>query len=335
MRRRRIRTLGDGLGEILDGDVLRVAMTDGKPNQHPRSRITDDSGSEWGLHRPGFRVEFGGNVGDVLVRDGAMADRAEQNALYISDKKSELRRAPAAWWNNDDVGITGQGAHDLPSEPKEGVSCTINGQAGVWRRVKAPATFRSGSEFRMVCVPIGRSADSLSPYDLYDLQIADAWRSPSVPNVVTADAGAWRGNNNVMTGPNLQKELEEDDLMNLRRLKKQKRNARGQEEGSEEIAEDDDEDNEDFAEAFMEGAIGEAFNQTQTHTESSPPQRFDSLQRDLQREHLDRMRQLQPDLQQWNSFSGRVAEAQRQHQTKMDAEYSRYDQELQEAFRSR
>lgn len=140
MGHRRERKLGDGLGEILDGDVLRVALGDGKTSQQP-VRITDGSFSDLALCKPGFRREVGGNIGDVLVRDGARRDREEQYALRDAEQAAAYKNTSEVWWNNPP---TGQGTHDLPPEPQEGGVCTINGYPGRWERVNQPATFRAG-----------------------------------------------------------------------------------------------------------------------------------------------------------------------------------------------
>ena len=158
---KRIRTIGDGLGEILDGDVLRVGMADSKTSRQPL-RMTDGTDDLLALHRPGFRIERGGNIGDVLVRDGARRDRAEQYALYDAEQENAYKNTSPSWSSNPP---TGQGEHGVPGveDIPEGQECTINGWPGTWQRV-------SGT---MTCVPNNRRADSLSCYDIYDLQAAE------------------------------------------------------------------------------------------------------------------------------------------------------------------
>jgi hypothetical protein len=148
----------------------------------------------------------------------------------------------------------------------------------------------------MTCIPNNRSADSLSIYDAYDLQIADAWR----------------GNKEAWIGSNLQKEQEEVD---------------------DETGDDDDdeeEEGEEFLREAFEKGVQEAYRNTATHAESTI--RSDAQNR-LQREHDERMRQVAPMLRRDRAFMDQVATQQKARKKIMDAEYSRYEQELREAYR--
>jgi hypothetical protein len=72
----------DESGLLRDGATYRVPhrMMDALQRDVARHydagplRVTDQHGSALGLHRPGWRVETGGNVGDQLVRDGLRRD---------------------------------------------------------------------------------------------------------------------------------------------------------------------------------------------------------------------------------------------------------------------
>ena len=92
----RIRKIGDGLGEILDGDVLRVGMADSKTSSVPL-RMTDGTNDAYALHRPGFRIERGGNIGDVLVRDGGRRDREEQYRLRDEEMANAYKNVSPSW----------------------------------------------------------------------------------------------------------------------------------------------------------------------------------------------------------------------------------------------
>ena len=287
--RRRIRKIGDQLGPIEDGDVLRVGMADSKnPMQRmlndyveraTRMAISDGTGNPFALNRPGYRT---------YTDAGMRADRAEDRELNrldaLTDADNDFKNTSPSWSGSPP---TGQGAHDVPGvkQIKPGTSCTINGWPGAWQWV-------SGT---MTCIPNNRSADSLSIYDAYDLQIADAWR----------------GNKEAWIGPNLQKEQEEED----------------------EETDDDDDDEEEgeefLREAFEEG-VQEAYRNTATHAESTI--RPDTQDR-LQREHDERMRQLGPMLRRDRAFMDQVATQQKAREKIMDAEYSRYEEELREAYR--
>ena len=146
---------------LKDGRVLRVRQTmmDAAPDQRLtkvlrdyRQQVTDGlTNDSLVLYKPGFRAF---RTTNDAVRD-ELEDRELDRLGYLDGKDEELRTSEA-WFANPPVG---QGSHDLPSEPEEGVACTINGYPGVWRRTKAKATFRPGYEFRMVCVPVGRSVE--------------------------------------------------------------------------------------------------------------------------------------------------------------------------------
>ena len=276
---RRIRKIGDQLGPIEDGDVLRVGMADSK---NPMQRMLNDyvdratcmaigdgTGDPFALNRPGFRT-----YNDARMRVDCADDRYLDRDDYLTDADNT---SPS--WSGSPP--TGQGAHDVPGV-KQIKPCTINGWPGTWQWVDGT----------MTCIPNNRSADSLNCYDLYDLQIADAWRGDAKPKKQNPE------------------EEEEDDQT------------------------DDDEGEEEelgaTLGAFKSGAIAEAYRQTSTPTES---QQRRSVPDRLQRDHEARMRQLQPQLKQWTAAADQIAAAQKARDTIMDAEYSKYDAALQEAWR--
>jgi hypothetical protein len=148
----------------------------------------------------------------------------------------------------------------------------------------------------MTCIPNNKRADALDCYELYDLQIADQWRGPStavVDHTPVVDAGAWHG-------PNLEKEL-------------------AQEEEEEDDETDDDE-------------IDEIVRQVSTHTESSPPQRFDAQDR-LQREHRQRLENLRPQFRKWDAERRQIDSLQRHREQAVDAEIARYEERLRNAYK--
>jgi hypothetical protein len=173
--KRRERKIGDGLGPILDGDILRCGMADSKnPMQRilndyvdraTRMAISDGTGNPFALNRPGYRT---------YTDAGMRAERAEDRELNrldaLTDADTDFKNTSPSWSGSPP---TGQGAHDVPGvkQIKPGTSCTINGWPGTWQWVDGT----------MTCIPNNRSADSLNCYDLYDLQIADAWRGDAKP----------------------------------------------------------------------------------------------------------------------------------------------------------
>ena len=87
----------DEHGVLRDGRSLRTPMwamdaakgyCRARPKR-PHPRITSADASTFGLHKPGWRIETGGNAGDQLVRDGAALDRAE---LYRTLRRSKGKR---------------------------------------------------------------------------------------------------------------------------------------------------------------------------------------------------------------------------------------------------
>jgi hypothetical protein len=68
----------DENGVLRDGRRVLVTMKAMDSAAFPRPAcgplITALDGGTAGLHRPGFRIETGGNRGDQLVRDGARAE---------------------------------------------------------------------------------------------------------------------------------------------------------------------------------------------------------------------------------------------------------------------
>jgi hypothetical protein len=274
---------------LRDGKVLRVRTTlmDSASNltqaimrdysTKARTHVSDGgSGDPLWAHKPGYRTYT-----DAKTRATLSEERAFDRAAYLEDQDNTFRNTSPSWSGNPP---TGQGTHNMRGveDIPEGTACTINGCPGKWQRVNGT----------MICIPNDRSADSLSIYDAYDLQIADAWRGDAKPK-------------------------EQDP---------------GEEKEDDETAGDEGEEEELGAalEAFKSGAIGEAYRQTSTHTESQ--QRWSVPDR-LQRDHEARMRQLQPQLKQWTAAADQIAAAQKARDTIMDAEYGKYDAALQEAWR--
>jgi hypothetical protein len=275
---------------LRDGKVLRVRTTlmDSASNltqaimrdysTKARTHVSDGgSGDPLWAHKPGYRTYT-----DAKTRATLSEERAFDRAAYLEDQDNTFRNTSPSWSGNPP---TGQGTHNMRGveDIPEGTACTINGCPGKWQRVNGT----------MICIPNDRSADSLSIYDAYDLQIADAWRGDAKPK-------------------------EQDP---------------GEEKEDDETAGDEGEEEEELGaalEAFKSGAIGEAYRQTSTHTESQ--QRWSVPDR-LQRDHEARMRQLQPQLKQWTAAADQIAAAQKARDTIMDAEYGKYDAALQEAWR--
>ena len=163
--RRRIRKIGDELGPIEDGDVLRVGMADSKnPMQRmlndyvdraTRMAISDGTGNPFALNRPGYRTYT-----DARMLANLAEERELNRADALTDADTDFKNTSPSWAANPP---TGQGAHDVPGvkQIKPGTSCTINGWPGTWQWVDGT----------MTCIPNNRSADSLNCYDLYDLQM--------------------------------------------------------------------------------------------------------------------------------------------------------------------
>jgi hypothetical protein len=103
---------------LKDGESLRVPMmfmdtasTRSRSSFKPSpSRVVDASGDPLGLHRPGFRIETGGDLFHQVVLDMKCDDRREAYSEY----EAELRDAwitPAK---------TGEGSHGYGVEADEG-----------------------------------------------------------------------------------------------------------------------------------------------------------------------------------------------------------------------
>jgi hypothetical protein len=89
--------------------------------KRPTRRITSADASTLGLHKPGWRIETGGNTRDQLVCDGAALDRAELYRLYDEAKATEYL-TPSGTGEREFVGT------------REGDTCTIDGFQGRLRR---------------------------------------------------------------------------------------------------------------------------------------------------------------------------------------------------------
>jgi len=310
MGKRRIRKIGDGLGEILDGDVLRVGMADSKNPVHKvmrdytretmrdqTMRVTDggSTGDPLWAHKPGWRTYH-----DAGMRQHVAEDRALDRADYLTDKDTDFANTSPAWGSTPPTGF---GSRDVPGieDIPEGTSCTINGWPGKWKRVNGT----------MVCVPNNRKADSLSCYDLYDLQISDQWRSPAtVAPTVANDAGAWSSGSGSWIGPNLRKELGEDP-----------------------DDKDEDDEDEDEQDPFMEGALEEARNQVSTHHESSLRRDVPDAQDRLQREHQQRLQDLKPQFKQWAADRRQLDSLYQDREQAVGAEIARYEESLRNAYK--
>ena len=82
--------------------------------------MTDASGGTLGLHRPGWRGEDGGNVGDQLVRNGHRRDLAELYTRHNDELANEWRSGNPP---------TGFGSKEFIGQ-REGDLCTIDGWPG-------------------------------------------------------------------------------------------------------------------------------------------------------------------------------------------------------------
>lgn len=141
----------------MDAIQRDVAERDVAERARPRPvMITDASGSLAGLHKPGWRVETGGNVGDQLARDGAAIDRAEMYRLADEAKAREYL-TPTSVGGREFVG-----AHE---------GNTIDGFRGHLRR----------DEEGNKCFPDARGDSTVrderqAAYQEYQDQIQNAWR---------------------------------------------------------------------------------------------------------------------------------------------------------------
>jgi hypothetical protein len=139
-------------------DSLQKGIADHAQNVQPR-RITSADASTLGLHKPGWRIETGGNVRDQLVRDGAALDRAELYRLYDEAKAREYL-TPTGTGEREFVGTHG------------GDTCTIDGFRGHLRRdedgkLKCFADARGDSTVR---------DERQAAYQEYQDRIQNAWR---------------------------------------------------------------------------------------------------------------------------------------------------------------
>jgi hypothetical protein len=105
-------------------------------------RVTDAAGGTEGLHRPGWRIESGGNSDDQLMRDGA---REECRRAY-DEYRAELENA----WRKPLTGFGSDG---------------IVGQREVDRCVPDAKSFADG-----------QTMDELRA--AYEKELSEAWRTP-------------------------------------------------------------------------------------------------------------------------------------------------------------
>jgi len=70
---------------VKDGGSVRTTMSarDARSVDADPLRITDDSGSTDGLHRPGWRIATGGSAGDIIQRDIQHELIEEARAEYL------------------------------------------------------------------------------------------------------------------------------------------------------------------------------------------------------------------------------------------------------------
>ena len=150
---------------VRDGKSVEVHMTL-MDSADGRFRITDAQGGSLGLHRPGYRIEAGGNEGDQLVRDGAANDRAEIYGLYDAEKSDEWRNPPTGF---------GSGNVRQFGPPREGDACMCEDP----QNYRSPGTFQSRNG-KLVCVPTRpKASDALTldeTYEQYDEDVSQAWR---------------------------------------------------------------------------------------------------------------------------------------------------------------
>ena len=289
----------DGKKCLKDGRVLRVHQIMMDSANTKTIRISDGSGSALFLCRPGWRM-----VTDQRVRQSIAEERLLDRLAYLDSKDAELKNTSPGWAGNPPTGF---GTSNMPGETDApiGSACTIRGPDFV-EHFGGPGkigVFRG----RKTCIPVGVTVDAAdaktSIYDEYDFAKSNEWRGDG-----------WR-TGEVSTGPNLQKEENEEY---------------DEDDDDEDDDDEDDDDDEELRHAFMDGAISEVVRQTSTHHES---QQRRTVPDRLQREHDQRMKQLGPTLQRQWAANDRIAQAQHQHQDRMDALYRQLDQDLQEAYK--
>ena len=99
---RRIRKIGDQLGPIEDGDVLRVGMADSKnPMQRmlndyvdraTRMAISDGTGNPFALNRPGYRTYT-----DARCSPTVAEERKLNRADALTDADTDFKNTSPSW----------------------------------------------------------------------------------------------------------------------------------------------------------------------------------------------------------------------------------------------
>jgi len=153
----RFRDAFDEHGICRDGKGIRVrtAFRD-SVSVGQRPHVTDSQGGTLGLHRPGYRIESAGNIGDQRVRDDT---RGERQRIY-----DEYDAAVSTAWQ---VSPTGFGSGELVGQ-REGDLCTINGFPGHLKNEKG----------KLQCVPDDQARSRGDAYAAYDSTMQEAWRNP-------------------------------------------------------------------------------------------------------------------------------------------------------------
>ena len=88
----------NGLLQMGDSSRNRMRPRDSAQFRRPARgpMITDAIGGTEGLHRPGYRVESGGNEADQWVRDGARNDLQSIYDAYATEQSNAYKRRAAS-----------------------------------------------------------------------------------------------------------------------------------------------------------------------------------------------------------------------------------------------
>jgi hypothetical protein len=145
--------------------VVRMAMMDAmqKEIRQASTRITDGSGSELGLHRPGYRIESGGGANDAFIRDQEAKERRSVYDEYDKLKSQEYLQD-----------ITGAAIGK-----QEGDSCTVRGSRdrGVFGS-RGTLQYVEGED-DLVCVADDRGSTDAktAARDAYEEDLVNQWRN--------------------------------------------------------------------------------------------------------------------------------------------------------------
>ena len=251
MNKRRERKIGDGLGEFRDGDCLRIGMLDSKLPHHLQQVLHDYT-------KQAVKISDGSGSRLSLSKPGFRMHTALDQRRSLADQKEldycEYEDYLSTQYRDVSTppNSTEPGwLQNNKSELAEGQACTCR-NAEFPLNVGDPGTMR-WYKGKLCCVPNTVStdaADAPDHYEQYDDYVTNAWK----------DAGRKRK-------PDPEEEVKDD----------------------EEETDSDEDGDETLGEAFEQGAIEAAFQQIQTHTEST---NVDAIKRDTQaklNQHRSRM----------------------------------------------